>query len=221
MSGTREQILQRVRDALADVPAQESAADVTVPRAYRRSSELTPAQVVDLFVETVEDYGAVVTRVPPDAVAGAIHDVCARHQVGALVCAPGFPEQWLTRAGIVVVRDGPPISARRLDQVGGVATTAAVGIAETGTIVLVSGPGTGRRALSLVPDLHVCIVRSDQLVATVPEAMDRLASVRTKPVTFVSGGSATSDIELVRVEGVHGPRRLEVVVVEGATDEAG
>jgi L-lactate dehydrogenase complex protein LldG len=93
-----------------------------------------------------------------------------------------------------------------------------VAIAETGTIALVSGAGTGRRALSLVPDVHVCVVRTDQVVATVPEAFDRLADQRSQPITLVSGGSATSDIELVRVEGVHGPRTLEVVLVDGPTE---
>jgi L-lactate dehydrogenase complex protein LldG len=210
----REEILQRVRAALSDVPAGGAPSDVAVPRDYRRSSDLTAGQVTDLFAATVEDYGAQVHRVAPDGISAAVHDICARHGARALVTAPGFPEQWLTRAGVVVVRDGPPISAARLDRADGVVTTAAVGIAETGTIVLVGGPGMGRRALSLVPDLHVCVIRSDQLVATVPEAMDALSEHRRRPITFISGGSATSDIEFVRVEGVHGPRRLEVVVVD-------
>jgi L-lactate dehydrogenase complex protein LldG len=210
----REEILARVRSALADVPAGESPDDVPVPRDYRRSSGLSPERVADLFVETVRDYGATVRRVAADAVTAAVHDISVEHGIRTLVTPPGFPEQWVTGAGIVALRDGPPMSASTLDRADGVVTTAALGIAETGTIVLVSGAGMGRRALSLVPDLHVCVVRTDQLVATVPEAMDALAHHRRAPITFVSGGSATSDIELVRVEGVHGPRTLEVVLVD-------
>ncbi len=105
---------------------------------------------------------------------------------------------------------------RGLDAAGAVITTAAVGIAETGTIALVAGAGMGRRALSLVPDVHVCVIRSDQVVATVPEAMHRLAEHSTQPLTLISGGSATSDIELVRVEGVHGPRTLDVLLVDSS-----
>ena len=111
------------------------------------------------------------------------------------------------------MRDSPPMSPASLYSADAIITNAAVGIAETGTIVLVSDVGMGRRALSLVPDVHLCVVRADQVVATVPEAMDVLGPQATRPITFISGGSATSDIELVRVEGVHGPRTLEVIVV--------
>jgi len=210
----RQEILDRVRSALADVPESEAPDDVAVPRDYRRDSPLGPDQLADLFVQVVEEYGATVRRVGPDGVTAALHDICAEHGVRSLVTPPGFPEQWVTGAGIVALRDGPPMSARTLDRADGVVTTAAVGIAETGTIVLVSGAGMGRRALTLVPDLHVCVVRSDQVVGTVPEAMDALARHRRAPITLVSGGSATSDIELERVEGVHGPRTLEVILLD-------
>ena len=203
----RAEILARVRSALADVPESESPDDVAVPRDYRRSSTLTRDQVTALFVESVQDYGATVRRVDADGVGAALHDICAARGVQSLVTPPGFPEQWVTGAGIVALRDSPPMGAATLDRAGGVVTTAAVGIAETGTIVLVSGAGMGRRALTLVPDLHVCVVRTDQLVATVPEAMDALAHHRRAPITFVSGGSATSDIELERVEESTGRAR--------------
>jgi L-lactate dehydrogenase complex protein LldG len=214
VTGTRDEILGRVRAALADVPPDETRDDVVVPRDYRRTSDLTETEVLAQFVEAVEDYGATVHRVQPDQLSARIHDICAARGIRSLVTPPGFPEQWLSAAGISVRRDSPPISDAGLDDAGAVITTAAVGIAETGTIALVSGAGMGRRALSLVPDVHLCVIRSDQVVATVPEAMDRLAEHAAQPITFISGGSATSDVELVRVEGVHGPRTLEVLLVQ-------
>jgi L-lactate dehydrogenase complex protein LldG len=211
---TREQILARVRAALADVPAEERPEHVAVPRDYRRESPLEHREVLDLFVQTVEDYGARVHQVGPDGVSAVLHEVVGGRGARTVVTPPGFPEQWVTAAGLVLLRDGPPMGTASLDRAGAVVSTAAVAIAETGTIALVSGAGMGRRALTLLPDVHVCVVRTDQVVATVPEAFDRLADQRTQPITLVSGGSATSDIELVRVEGVHGPRTLEVVLVD-------
>lgn len=218
MSG-RETILRQVREALADVPADESPDDVAVPRDYRRSSELSREEVVDLFVENVEDYGATVHRVHHAQIGETVTQICHARGVRTMIAAPGFPEQVVTSAGVVLMRDSPPMSSASLDQADAVITTAAVGIAETGTIVLVNDTGMGRRALSLVPDVHVCVVRAAQVVATVPESIDALAVWRTRPITFISGGSATSDIELVRVEGVHGPRTLEVLVVSEPDDD--
>ncbi|MGB9372866.1 MAG: LUD domain-containing protein [Jiangellales bacterium] len=210
----RETILAQVREALADVPAAETPEDVAIPRDYRRSSDLDDAEVVELFVENVIDYGATVHRLSRAADLGeTVREVCHRRGVRTMIAAPGFPEQVVTSAGVVLMRDSPPMSPASLDSADAIITNAAVGIAETGTIVLVSDVGMGRRALSLVPDVHLCVVRADQVVATVPEAMDVLGPQATRPITFISGGSATSDIELVRVEGVHGPRTLEVIVV--------
>ena len=210
----RETILTRVREALADVPAEETPDDVAVPRDYRRGSSLDDAAVLELFVENVIDYGATVHRLSRAADLGeTVREVCHRRGVRTMIAAPGFPEQVVTSARVVLMRDSPPMSPASLDSADAIITNAAVGIAETGTIVLVSDVGMGRRALSLVPDVHLCVVRADQVVATVPEAMDVLGPQATRPITFISGGSATSDIELVRVEGVHGPRTLEVIVV--------
>lgn len=218
MSG-RETILARVREALSDVPTDESPDDVVVPRNYRRGSGLSRDEVLDLFVENVVDYGATVHRVSQAEIGETVKRICHDRGVRTMIAPPGFPEQLVTGAGVVLMRDSPPMSAASLDRADAVITTAAVGIAETGTIVVVNGSGMGRRALSLVPDVHLCVVRDDQVVATVPESIDALAPWRTRPVTFISGGSATSDIELVRVEGVHGPRTLEVLVVSGESDD--
>ncbi len=196
----REAVLGRVRAALADADRSE----VHVPRGYRSR---TPREgFVDLFVERVEDYRATVTRCAP-ADLGAT--VAAALPAGARVLlAPGLP---VDLPDEVDATADTGLSATELDGFGAVVTAATVGIAETGTIVLTHGEGEGRRALSLVPDLHVCVVRVDQVVPDVPDAVALLDPVR--PQTWISGPSATSDIELDRVEGVHGPRTLHVVLV--------
>lgn len=210
----RDTVLGRVRAALADVPADEMPGDVDVPRDYRRATDDGRQRVLDQFVEHLRDYGAGVRRARNDELAKTLGQVLREHRVHTMAVAPGFPEYLVSQAGVVVMRDETPMSPASLDRADGVATTAAVAIAETGTTALVSGAGMGRRALSLVPDVHVCVVREDQVVGTLPEAMDVLATNRARPITLISGGSATSDIELVRVEGVHGPRTLEVILLE-------
>lgn len=218
MSG-RDTVLGRVRAALADVPSDESPLDVEVPRTYRRDSALTSDALVAQFVDALRDYGAAVHRVAADELDDAMSRVVRSRAVHTMAVAPGFPEHVVSRAGVVVMRDETPMSNASLERADAVATNAAVAIAETGTIVLVGGAGMGRRALSLVPDIHVCVVRESQVVATVPQALDSLSTQATRPITLISGGSATSDIELVRVEGVHGPRTLDVIVLadgEGA-----
>ncbi len=138
--------------------------------------------------------------------------VLARHAVERLAVPRGVPEHWLVASTVARVGDDPPLAHRELDGVDGTITGCAVAIAETGTVVLDGGPDQGRRALSLLPDLHVCVVLASQVAGSVPEALARLTP--TAPLTWISGPSATSDIELQRVEGVHGPRRLEVIVVD-------
>ena len=193
----RDAILAGVRRALATA----DPSPVTVPRGYRE----TGPPDVDLFVERVDDYRAVVERCTADEVedriAGALPD-------GARVVVPdGFA--WHVPGAVADTE----LSSVGLDGLDAVVTGSTVGIATTGTIVLSHGPGEGRRALSLVPDLHVCVVRADQVVSDVPDAVARLDPAR--PTTWISGPSATSDIELDRVEGVHGPRTLHVIVVVG------
>ena len=191
----RDEILARVRSALAGVdPPEPSASPPSLPRG--------DLDLVALFAERVADYRAVVERCPADEVEARVRSALP---AGARIVVPAGLGLDLPGA---VVDDG--LSAAELDALDGVVTRATVGIAETGTIVLDHGPGQGRRALTLVPDLHVCLVDAAQVVADVPDAVAVLDPAR--PQTWVSGPSATSDIELDRVEGVHGPRRLHVIV---------
>jgi L-lactate dehydrogenase complex protein LldG len=182
-----------------------------VTRTYRTGGEHEPGApaLLDLLQDRLVDYKAGVQRCTPaelPATLAAVLDRCAPS--GTALVPPGLDEGWT--AGRDVLRDNG-CTVAELDAVSGVVTACAVAVAETGTIVLDSSPDQGRRTLTLVPDLHVCVVRADQVVQTVPEALRRLDARR--PQTWVSGPSATSDIELNRVEGVHGPRTLQVVLV--------
>jgi L-lactate dehydrogenase complex protein LldG len=191
----RDDILAGVRRALTG--ADRSPVDV--PRTYRE----TAAADVDLFVERVEDYRAEVVRCAESDVETRIAAALPPH--ARVVVPDGFT--WQVPGAVADDRQ----AATDLDELDAVVSTATVAIAATGTIVLSHGPGEGRRAVTLVPDLHVCVVRADQVVADVPDAVVRLDPNR--PTTWISGPSATSDIELDRVEGVHGPRTLHVIVV--------
>jgi L-lactate dehydrogenase complex protein LldG len=195
---SKDVILGRVRAALRDQPAVPD-----IPRAYRR--EFDPAEL-DLFVERLLDYKAVVHQ--GASVADTIKTISG---TGTLIIPPGLDRSWLPPEVVTLVDENLP--ADRIAAADGVVTAAAVGIAETGTIVLDAGPDQGRRIISLLPDLHICVIRPDQVVAAVPEAIARLDP--TRPLTWISGPSATSDIELKRVEGVHGPRNLHVILTAG------
>lgn len=213
----REEILQRIRTATADVAEKDPILDVPVEWTYGQALQ-TPDILAD-FVEKVEDYKARVVRVAEGDIGSAIVEALAGLQAGSAVLPGGLPEAWVqavTDAGVEVFRDDPELSHGELNLISAVVTTAAVGMADSGTIALDHGPGQGRRALSLLPDCHVCVVRADQVVSDVPEGIARLAPAlrARRPVTWLSGGSATSDIELSRVEGVHGPRHLWVILVD-------
>lgn len=216
----RELILARIRGALGDVPDSEADAwvadlDPDPAASYTRAQAVKPDGLVDLFAERCTDYGAGVTRCAegPAEIAEAISATCAKHSARALVAPATFEPRWLP-GELALLLDDPPLSVEQLDACDGVITSCAVAIAATGTIVLDAGAGQGRRALTLVPDLHICVVRTTQLVLNLPDAMGAVASATKlgRPITFISGPSATSDIELKRVNGVHGPRRLEIVL---------
>jgi L-lactate dehydrogenase complex protein LldG len=190
----RDEILGRIRTALTDRPIPPA-----VERTYRQPLGRGD---VDQFVERVTDYRATVHRNT------TVEAILAGRGITRIVVPDGFPEQWLPS----VTLEREPVDTAMLDEVSAVVTTCAVAIAETGTIVLDAGPGQGPRALTLVPDYHLVVVSPDQIRAIVPDAIAALDP--TRPLTWISGPSATSDLELKRVEGVHGPRTLDVLVTD-------
>jgi L-lactate dehydrogenase complex protein LldG len=207
---TRETVLARIRSALNDVPEHEQPEHVAVPQEYLRSHADT-TDTVALFAERVADYRARVLRVTRAEATDAIAALLTERAVRELVVPPGFPEELLPQGAWRRLSDEPPLGVEALDAADAVLTTAALGIAVTGTLVLDAGPGQGRRVLTLLPDYHLCVIREDQITGDVPDALARLDPNR--PLTFISGPSATSDIELDRVEGVHGPRTLDVLII--------
>ena len=215
MNGSRQQILDRVRKALADVPLGETPADVRVDRSYL-TADPHPDDRVDRFVERVEEYRAKVHQVEPADLPAAIARCCEARNIRRLILPTDIPDAWVP-VSVTPLRD-PGLNNDDLNASDGVLTGCALGIAQTGTIVLDRGPRQGRRALTLLPDYHLCVIFIDQIVGIVPEAVAALvgsAGRPDRPMTWISGPSATSDIELNRVEGVHGPRTLEVLVVMG------
>jgi L-lactate dehydrogenase complex protein LldG len=201
----REAVLGRIRQALGPAPAVPE-----VPRAYGHAAVAAGGDPVALFCERVADYRATVVRVQAAGLGAAIAAACEARGSRRVIAAG----EW-DAPGVNITLDDPSLPARELDGFDAALTGCALAIAETGTIVLDGGPGSGRRALTLVPDHHICVVRAEQVVGGVPEAIAALegAAREGRPITLVSGPSATSDIELERVEGVHGPRRLDVLVV--------
>jgi L-lactate dehydrogenase complex protein LldG len=198
----REEVLGRIRTALG-----EQRPVPPVAREYRTADQRSPAELLDVLVDRLEDYKATVLRCGPDDIAATVAGALAALP-GDVVVAPGVPENW--RPDGSVQDDGRPAVA--LADYAATVTGVAVAIAETGTLVLDGSPLSGRRALSLLPDCLVCVVEAAQVVGSVPEGLAVLDPVA--PLTMISGPSATSDIELQRVEGVHGPRTLVVVLVE-------
>ncbi|WP_127360515.1 LutC/YkgG family protein [Actinacidiphila soli] len=211
---TREQVLGRIRRALADVPHGETPDDVPVNRDYlRMHGERSAEETAELLAENLADYRAIVHRTTTAELPGRIAALLAGRGAGRIVVPAGLPPEWLAAAeGVELVTDTAALTHRELDAVDSVVTGCAVAIAETGTIVLDASPDQGRRRITLVPDHHICVVRVPaQVVDSVAEGLERLDPAR--PLTWISGPSATSDIELDRVEGVHGPRTLEVVLI--------
>ncbi|WP_137725700.1 LutC/YkgG family protein [Prescottella subtropica] len=204
---SRDVILGRIRDALTIAPpvAQD------IPREYRTGRALPDAERVELLIDRLVDYKAVVHRSGAAEVPAVLAKVLGDLGAQRVGVPAGLDASWLTQFDGETVVDAADVPAPDLSGLDGVVTASAVSCAETGTIFLDGSPDQGRRALTLVPDLHVCVVTVDSIEVGVPEALARL--VPERPTTMISGPSATSDIELERVEGVHGPRNLHVVIV--------
>jgi L-lactate dehydrogenase complex protein LldG len=201
----REDILGRIRSALRDAPAAPQ-----IPREYRASSELDDEALIHLLSDRLVDYKARVSVVAAAEVPARIAELLA--EVRSYVVPEGLDGGWVTETGVRrrVDSAAAPLSVAELDGIAAVVTGSAVAVAETGTIILDGSPNQGRRAISLVPDHHICVVNAADIVGILPEALRRIDG--TRPLTMISGPSATSDIELERVEGVHGPRVLDVII---------
>ena len=216
MSTAKEEIFSRIRKALVDVK-DSAPAEAEIGWQYKQPTKLD-GDIVDIFLELVADYKAEVERVKAADLPGAIVAHLKQIGAGSVLLPDGVDDSWrqaIEQAGFDIRKDDN-LTARQLNEIDAVVTAAAVGVANTGTFALDHRPDQGRRALTLVPDAHICVLRADQVVSNTPEAIARLRASITdgQPLTFVAGPSATSDIELSRVEGVHGPRTLHVIVAD-------
>jgi L-lactate dehydrogenase complex protein LldG len=214
----REEVLARIAAAYrAAPPAELSYSDIK--REYRTTSDLGAAALTELLIDRLVDYRALVRQCRADDLGAEIAIALAARGAQTVVAPTGLDPSLISGFSGSLLIDGGSIddqlSVSELDRVDGVITSCAVAIAETGTLILDGSPGQGRRVITLIPDYHLCVVFADQIVADVPGALARLEAPR--PLTMISGPSATSDIELNRVEGVHGPRTLEVIIVDPST----
>jgi L-lactate dehydrogenase complex protein LldG len=210
----REEVLARIASAHRAAPPPDLRYE-DIAREYRTTSDSSAEALTELLIDRLVDYRALVRQCSVDDLAATIADALADRGAHTVVVPSGLDSSWTAGLSGSVLIDGLLAHYQRtvseLDGVGGVITGCAVAIAETGTRILDGSAGQGRRVLTLIPDYHLCVVLSDQIVPDVPQALARLEA--TRPLTMISGPSATSDIELNRVEGVHGPRTLEVIIV--------
>lgn len=209
----KDEVLRRVRAARGGASDEAAARSGwgAVARGYCRSGVLERELMLELFENRLRDYDAQVVRSAHATVARSVAEILSKRELRRILVPAGLAAEWLPVEVEFVVDEG--VSAAELDGFEGVLTGSTVAIAETGTVVLQSVPGQGRRAVTLVPDYHLCLVRVEDVVETVPEAMERLQATAGLATTFVSGPSATADIEMTRIKGVHGPRFLDVILV--------
>ena len=210
MTEARREILERIRQANGGVAPDRVNTYEAITRTYRRSRVSEPEAVIECFIDRLVDYGSDVHHCSQSDIAQTVHKVVTERNKKGLLVSPNVPPAWLP-ADLLFVEDSG-LSHEDLDDSEGVLTGCAVAIALTGTIVLEHGKE--RRALTLIPDYHLCVVFKNQVVETVPEALDRIQSFNTNAITTISGSSATADIEMMRIKGVHGPRVLDVILVD-------
>ena len=216
----REQVLARIAAAHRAAPPPDLRYE-DITREYRTTSDSSAEALTELLIDRLVDYRALVRQCSADDLGRTIAHALEERGARAVVVPAGLDASWTANLAANVRTDEPSsgdqLSVSELDAVEGVITSCAVAIAETGTLILDGSPGQGRRVLTLIPDYHLCVVFADQIVPDVPQALARLTA--TRPLTMISGPSATSDIELNRVEGVHGPRTLEVIIVRNERSE--
>jgi len=210
MSTARDEILARIRDAMGGSTPGREAEYAALPRNYVRHGLLDTDAKLDLFVDRLHDYGATVFHSRDGEIAAAVSSALKARAKGSLLIPRDLPRAWLPD-GFHFFREG--VSYQEVDASEGVLTDCALAIAETGSIVLRHSAGEARRALSLIPDYHLCVVFASQVVETVPEGVQQMEAFANIPITTIAGPSATADIEMIRVKGVHGPRTLDVILV--------
>jgi L-lactate dehydrogenase complex protein LldG len=216
----REEVLARIAAAHRAAPPPDLSYEA-IARDYRTTSDSSTETLTELLIDRLVDYRALVRQCSADDLGGTIARAVEERGARTVVVPAGLDSSWTANLSVNVRTDEPSsddqLSVSELDAVDGVITSCAVAIAETGTLILDGSPDQGRRVLTLIPDYHLCVVLADQIVPDVPQALARLEA--TRPLTMISGPSATSDIELNRVEGVHGPRTLEVIIVHNERSE--
>jgi L-lactate dehydrogenase complex protein LldG len=210
----REEVLARIADAHRVAPPPNLRYE-DISREYRTTSDSPAEMLTELLIDRLVDYRALVRQCSVDDLGATVAHALAERGADTVAAAAGLDPSWTSNLSVAVLTDGlsedDQLSVSELDGVDGVITSCAVAIAETGTLILDGSAGQGRRVITLIPDYHLCVVFVDQIVPDVPQALARLEA--TRPLTMISGPSATSDIELNRVEGAHGPRTLEVIIV--------
>lgn len=212
MNASRSKILSAIRSHLGGSAGDPAIGYDAITRDYIVQGKLDLESRLHLFEERLHDYGSAVSRCPQDQLPQTIARVLAARRISRILVAPEFPDAWLPSQSTTFVRDGG-LSYEEMDNSAGILTPCTTAIALTGTIILHHSLAEGRRALTLVPDYHLCVVHADQVVETVPEAIRRMEPFKTSPITTISGSSATSDIEMTRIKGVHGPRTLDVILI--------
>jgi L-lactate dehydrogenase complex protein LldG len=211
MASAKHEILNRINGSLAPDSIDYRSDYTALPRSYRQTGTLLETERIELLIDRLLDYGSEVHFCYEHEIAETVAQVSERRNRRWLVSAANLPAAWLPPS--IAFIDDDMLSYDRLNSLDGVITGCALAIASTGTIVLKHGPGDGRRALSLIPDYHLCILFANQIVETVPEAIRRMTFFSSVPITTISGPSATSDIEMTRIKGVHGPRLMDVILV--------
>jgi L-lactate dehydrogenase complex protein LldG len=211
VSSAKEEVLSRIRQAVRDVSGIAGEYGSGIPRQFRRAGTLDDRSRIELFIDRLHDYDALVHRSNSFDVAQTISEALRARGKQGLLVPSGLPAEWLP--GGFEFKEDRELTYDEIDRSEGVLTGCAAAIALTGSIILRHSAAEGRRALTLIPDYHLCIVHESQIVETVPEAIEQMKSFATAPITTIAGPSATSDIEMTRIKGVHGPRVLEVILV--------